>query len=142
MLVLGTHVELIPLATAACPQAICRGPLSLLKPCKTAMVPRSLAKQNHSWQKTKQKIAPKDKNTVEEKFKEGKHMKIIIGQFQTVFGWFKRKQDKVQEGKSKGSQRVSATLITRREMSQGINTLNLITIWSQDEVGKMVLSFL
>lgn len=61
---------------------------------------------------------------------------------ETVFGWFKRKQDKVQEGKSKGSQRVSATLITRREMSQGINTLNLITIRSQDEVGKMVLSFL
>lgn len=26
-------------------------------------------------------------------------------------------------------------------MSQGINTLNLITIWSQDEVGKKALSF-
>lgn len=51
------------------------------------------------------------------------------------------KQDKVHEEKSRDSQRVSTILITRREMSQGINTLNLITVWSQDEVGKKALSF-
>lgn len=60
---------------------------------------------------------------------------------ETGFGWLKRKQDKVQEGKSRDSPRVSAILITRREMSQGINMLNLITVWSQDEVGKQALSF-
>lgn len=46
------------------------------------MVPRALAKQNHSWQKIKHEIAPEDKNTAGEKFKESKQMKIIIGQFQ------------------------------------------------------------
>lgn len=70
------HTELMPLATAACPQAICKGPSLYRNP---AMVPRALAKQNHSWQKIKQKIAPEDKNTAGEKFKESKQMKIIIG---------------------------------------------------------------
>lgn len=41
VLVLRTHVEPIPVVTAACPQAICRGFLSLQKPCKAAMLPRA-----------------------------------------------------------------------------------------------------
>lgn len=68
------------------------------------MVPRALAKQNHSWQRIKQKIVPEDKNTAGEKFKESKQMKIITGQFQRQpLGSLKGSKMKFRKGKAKAA---------------------------------------
>lgn len=76
VLVLGTTLSWSPWPQQLVHRPSAEAPSLYRNP---AMVPRALAKQNHSWQKIKQKIAPEDKNTAGEKFKESKQMKIIIG---------------------------------------------------------------
>lgn len=68
------------------------------------MVPRALAKKNHSWQKIRQKIATEDKNTAGEKFKDSMQMKIIIRQFQRQsLGGLKGSKTKFRKGKAKAA---------------------------------------
>lgn len=128
---------------AAHPQATCTGLLSLHKPCKAADVLTEQRKQYHSWQNEQHTIISKDKKKAEQNFQKNEQMKLIIRQFQRqTLGGLRGGVAEFRKGKpeaAKGSQLFREN--PGSVMPRGIERQNLITAWSQAEVGKRAQRF-